>query len=204
MPSKANTKPNIISFRVTDVVYGLLEAFLAKNTMHNATSTRTLARRVVVDFARGRLAYKDPSHVARDPEVMLEAEADEASLRKGAKGARRSRRPAAEALATAEKTRKGKKQARTVRKPAKAAPAKVKRAAKKAKAVKAKAAPAKVKRARRSAPKTTAAPVDPAPDAQRMPVAPAAPVAPAETVPVEAAPVEAAPATGPVDAAAFA
>jgi len=82
MARKAITRNVVISFRVVAEIEGELTRIITENPkgIMGVKSTRTLARRIVIDFARGRLAYKNPEDFRVDREIMAQAKAEEKAL----------------------------------------------------------------------------------------------------------------------------
>lgn len=69
MPKVANPKTVVVSFRITTEIERLLEEIIVKYEPYRVNSTRKLARRIVVDFARKRLKYINPEHLVKDAEA---------------------------------------------------------------------------------------------------------------------------------------
>lgn len=116
MAYKSKTKSVILSFRVTEDVMKELETLSTKNQhprAQNVRSGRTLARRVVLDYAKGRVVYKDPDDFRFDREAEAEAAAEEKARANGAAADKKSRR-APEAAAPKAKGQ-GKTSAKTPR-----------------------------------------------------------------------------------------
>lgn len=69
MPKAAHPKSIVISFRISQEINDLLQEAIDKHRPSGANSTRLMARRVVVDFARKRVKYLDPQHLEKDQEL---------------------------------------------------------------------------------------------------------------------------------------
>ncbi len=78
MPRKSDSRKVVISFRVFPETERLLAAIIADNPdgIMGVKSTRTLARRIVIDFARGRLVYMNPEDFTYDQELLSRALAE--------------------------------------------------------------------------------------------------------------------------------
>lgn len=120
MARKAITRKVVISFRVTDEIEGALADIIKQNPdgIMGVKSTRTLARRIVIDYARGRVAYKNKEDFAEDREIMAVANAEAAALKGGdqAKGGRKAKAKAVKAKAKVAKTVKADSATARVRK----------------------------------------------------------------------------------------
>jgi len=60
--SKANNKLQVVSFRLTRAQLQNLVDIVENDAIVGIKSSKTLARKIVVDFIAGRLEYKDPQH----------------------------------------------------------------------------------------------------------------------------------------------
>lgn len=120
MARKAITRKVVISFRVTDEIEGALADIIKQNPdgIMGVKSTRTLARRIVIDYARGRVAYKNKEDFAEDREIMAVASAEAAALKGGdqAKGEQKAKAKVVKAKAKVAKTGKANSATARVRK----------------------------------------------------------------------------------------
>jgi hypothetical protein len=66
----ATTKPNVISFRITDDQHLVLTQIQNRSPAVGVRSIKQLCRKVVCDYIAGRLAYKDPKHAKVDLEAL--------------------------------------------------------------------------------------------------------------------------------------
>lgn len=64
------THPHVVSFRVTDEQFHMMEEILKRQPITHVKSPNQLGRKVVVDFLAARLAYKVKEDALRDLEPI--------------------------------------------------------------------------------------------------------------------------------------
>ena len=63
-------KPNVISFRLSDAYHEKLKAIFDKDMASGVFSRLQHARKIIVDYIDGRIAYKDPADKLKDYTVL--------------------------------------------------------------------------------------------------------------------------------------
>ena len=66
------TKPNVISFRLSEAHSERLHSIYEKQPPVHVKSAKRLARKIVCDFIEGRLKYINPKHAAVDLDILGE------------------------------------------------------------------------------------------------------------------------------------
>jgi hypothetical protein len=68
--SKKSLKDRVASFRISQVIDNKVEDMLRASPIINCDTANKFYRKLALDWMAGRLAYKNPSDLSADPEVL--------------------------------------------------------------------------------------------------------------------------------------
>lgn len=67
-PKQRSSRPNVVCFRLTDPQFDLLKVTCDKAGVLGASSAQQFARKIVCDYLKGKLDYKNKNDLKSDTE----------------------------------------------------------------------------------------------------------------------------------------